>query len=159
MLKLGTCPYNLWRTKQTPREPQKPFQRKGHSGPWRSWAGIRPNLIMSGPTIQRGPSPTRTASDAELTTTKAPIGNQYRNTRTVASKAPKGEPWCDTDQGTWATEAKTATVTIEATKAREAKEATEVSCKSDRGESAQRKLEETGKVARSGESDQQDIVK
>ena len=50
-------------------------------------------------------------------------------------------------------------MTIEATKAREAKEATKVSCKSDRGESAQRKLEETGKVARSGESDQQDIVK
>ena len=57
------------------------------------------------------------------------------------------------------TEAKTATVTIEATKAREAEEVTEVTCKSDTGESAQRKLEETGKVAWSGESDQQDIIK
>ena len=49
-------------------------------------------------TIIRGPSPTRTASNAELTTTKAPSGNQRRNTRTIATRVLKGEPECDFDQ-------------------------------------------------------------
>ena len=50
-------------------------------------------------------------------------------------------------------------MTIEATEAREAKEATEVTQGSNMGETAQHKLEETGKVARSGDSDQKDFIK
>ena len=48
---------------------------------------------------------------------------------------------------------------IEATGARKAKEAAEVTRKSDMGVTTQHKLEETGKVARLEDSDQKDFVK
>ena len=76
----------------------------------------------------------------------------------VATKAPKGEPRCDTDQGLIATvangaEAKRATVTTEATKARKAEGAIKVTEESETGDTARYRSEEIEKIAQAGESE------